>query len=58
MVSMFNQEGTAPWHLWTPALAQTTLMGRVLKGELLAWADVLPGVAGVRPHHRAGAWPT
>jgi sodium transport system permease protein len=45
LVSFFNQEGTAPWHLWMPALAQTTLMGRVLKGELLAWADVLPSVA-------------
>jgi len=45
MLSMFNQEGTAPWHLWMPALAQTTLMARVLKGELLAWGDVLPGVA-------------
>ena len=40
LVTVFNQEGTAPWHLWVPALAQTTLMGRVLKGEGLAWADV------------------
>ena len=40
LVTVFNQEGTAPWHLWVPALAQTTLMGRVLKGEVLAWADV------------------
>ena len=44
LVSLFNQEGTKPWHLWLPALAQTTLMGRVLKGETLAWADVLPSV--------------
>jgi sodium transport system permease protein len=41
LVTVFNQEGTAPWHLWLPALAQTTLMGRVLKGEVLPWADVL-----------------
>jgi len=40
LVTVFNQEGTAPWHLWVPALAQTTLMGRVLKGEQMAWVDV------------------
>jgi len=45
MMTWFNQEGTSPWHLWVPALAQTTLMGRVLKGEVLAAADVLPSVA-------------
>ncbi len=45
LVSLFNQEGTAPWHLWVPALAQTTLMGRVLKGEVLPFGDVLPSVA-------------
>jgi sodium transport system permease protein len=41
LVTVFNQEGSAPWHLWVPALAQTTLMGRVLKGEALPAADVL-----------------
>jgi sodium transport system permease protein len=45
LVTLFNQEGTAPWHLWVPALAQTTLMGRVLKGEALATGDVLPSLA-------------
>lgn len=45
MVTWFNQEGTSAWHLWIPALAQTTLMGRVLKGETLAVMDVLPSVA-------------
>jgi len=40
LVTIFNQEGHAPWHLWVPALAQTTLMGRVLRGEALPWADV------------------
>jgi sodium transport system permease protein len=45
MMTWFNQEGTSPWHLWVPALAQTTLMGRVLKGEALAAADVLPSLA-------------
>jgi sodium transport system permease protein len=33
LVTTFNQEGEAPWHLWVPALAQFTLMTRVLKGE-------------------------
>jgi sodium transport system permease protein len=45
LFSLFNQEGTAPWHLWTPALAQTTLKARVHKGEPLLMADVLPSVA-------------
>ncbi|HZF80568.1 MAG TPA: ABC transporter permease subunit [Rubrivivax sp.] len=40
LVTLFGQEGTSPWHLWVPALAQTTLMNRVLKGETLAGADV------------------
>jgi sodium transport system permease protein len=40
LVTIFNQEGQAPWHLWVPALAQTTLMGRVLRGEVLPWVDV------------------
>jgi sodium transport system permease protein len=44
-VAIFNQDGTAPWHLWVPALAQTTLMGRVLKAEPLTWLAVLPSVA-------------
>jgi sodium transport system permease protein len=33
LVTTFNQSGEAPWHLWMPALAQYTLMMRVLKGE-------------------------
>jgi sodium transport system permease protein len=41
LVSVFNQRGEAPWHLWVPALAQITLMGRVLKGEALGVADVM-----------------
>jgi sodium transport system permease protein len=41
MVTLFNQGGEAPWHLWTPALGQVTLMNRVLKGEVLAPMDVL-----------------
>jgi sodium transport system permease protein len=33
MISIFNQTGDEPWHLWVPALAQNILMMRVLKGE-------------------------
>ena len=39
LVTVFNQEGTAPWHYLVPALSQVTLMGRVLKGEPMPWAD-------------------
>lgn len=46
LVTVFNQEGEAAWHLWVPALAQITLMGRVLKGDLIAWPDLL-GPVGV-----------
>jgi sodium transport system permease protein len=41
LMTMFNQEGEQPWHLWVPALAQTTLMNRVLKGEALSLPDGL-----------------
>lgn len=37
LVTVFNQGGEAPWHLWVPALAQHTLMTRVLKGEAVPW---------------------
>jgi sodium transport system permease protein len=40
LVTVLNQEGAAPWHLWVPALAQTTLMQRALKGEVPLPADV------------------
>jgi sodium transport system permease protein len=42
LVSVFNQEGEAPWHLWVPALAQSTLMTRVLKGQDLGLSDLWP----------------
>lgn len=49
LVTVFNQEGVSPWHYWVPALSQTTLMGQVLKGEVLAapqvWASVVSSVA-------------
>ncbi len=40
VVSVFNQGGDAPWYPWVPALAQITLMGRVLKGDALGWPDL------------------
>jgi sodium transport system permease protein len=40
LVSVFNQEGEAPWHRFVPALAQVALMGRVLKGESLSFGQV------------------
>ena len=41
LVSVFNLGGEAAWHLWVPALAQNTLMTRVLKGEDFSAAQVL-----------------
>ncbi|MEP6503067.1 MAG: ABC transporter permease [Betaproteobacteria bacterium] len=44
LVSMFNQEGESAWNLWVPALAQTTLMNRVLKNAPINPLDVLPSL--------------
>jgi sodium transport system permease protein len=41
LMALFNREGERAWHLWVPALAQITLMDRVLKGLPLAAADLL-----------------
>lgn len=41
LFSLLNQEGEAPWHLWVPALAQNTLMVRVLKGEDFTMPQVI-----------------
>ena len=41
LVNVFNLGGEAPWHLWVPALAQNTLMTRVLKGEGFDASQVL-----------------
>ncbi|MFO1271517.1 MAG: ABC transporter permease subunit [Rubrivivax sp.] len=45
LVLVFNQEGEAAWHWWTPALAQVSLMGRVLRGEAVGLAQALPPLA-------------
>ena len=43
LLNLFGQQGEAPWHLAVPALAQITLMSRVLKGETMAaWELALP----------------
>ncbi|HSI57959.1 MAG TPA: ABC transporter permease [Ideonella sp.] len=48
MVTLFNQDGEKPWHLWVPALAQSTLMSRVLKGDTIGAMDLLvPALACV-----------
>jgi sodium transport system permease protein len=41
LISFFNLGSEAPWHLWVPALAQSTLMTHVLKGESLGAAEVV-----------------
>jgi sodium transport system permease protein len=46
MIALFSQEGERPWHLWVPALAQSTLMARVLKGEPITWLDLLVPALG------------
>lgn len=45
LVSLFNQEGELGWHWWVPGLAQSALMGRVLKGEPLLWTQWGPAAA-------------
>ena len=44
MLSLFNQEGEATWNLWTPSVAQTTLMTRVLKNAPISASDVAPSL--------------
>ena len=48
LVNVFDLGGEAPWHLWAPALAQNTLMTRVLKGEALGLGQVADPAGGVR----------
>ncbi|MBP6224564.1 MAG: ABC transporter permease [Rhizobacter sp.] len=45
LVTVFDQRGESPWHLWVPALAQSTLMTRVLKGEPLGPAELFVPLA-------------
>lgn len=45
LASLFNDSGERPWHIWVPALAQITLMGRVLRGEAFVALDLLVPLA-------------
>ncbi len=45
LVAVFNPDGEAWWHAWMPALAQHTLMTRVLKGEGLSAEQFLVAIA-------------
>jgi sodium transport system permease protein len=56
LVSVFDQSGEAPWHLWVPALGQVTLMNRVLKGDVLAPLDVAIPLAVCTAIAAAGVW--
>ncbi len=40
LVALFNPSGERDWFVWVPALAQYTLMNRVLRGEAPGLADV------------------
>lgn len=41
LVQVFGRGGEEPWYLWVPALAQLTLMTRVLRGEVPGALDAL-----------------
>jgi sodium transport system permease protein len=41
LINIFNLGSESPWHLWVPALAQNTLMTRVLKGEGFGLAEIM-----------------
>ena len=56
LVNVFNLGGEAPWHLWVPALAQNTLMTRVLKGEALDSAQIAIPVFVCAVLAAAGVW--
>ena len=44
LVGLFTQDGEAPWNLWVPSVAQTTLMDRVLKNAPIGLLDVAPSL--------------
>jgi sodium transport system permease protein len=56
LVNVFDLGGEAPWHLWAPALAQNTLMTRVLKGEALGLEQVLIPLAVCVVLTSVGVW--
>ena len=56
LVTLFNPGADAPWHLWAPALAQNTLMTRVLKGEDFGVSQVLIPLGVCILLSAAGLW--
>ena len=56
LVTLFNLGGEAAWHLWVPALAQNTLMTRVLKGEGFSASQVLVPLLMCVALTAAGLW--
>jgi sodium transport system permease protein len=45
LVSLLSQQGERAWYLWVPALAQVTLMNRVLRGETASWQELALALA-------------
>jgi sodium transport system permease protein len=45
LVGLLNPGGEERWHFWVPALAQNTLMTRVLKGDALGAEPLLVSLA-------------
>jgi sodium transport system permease protein len=41
MVQFLSQQAEARWHLWVPALGQSALMSRVLRGDSVNWVELL-----------------
>jgi sodium transport system permease protein len=56
LVNLLNLGSESPWSLWIPALAQTTLMTRVLKGEDLDLAQVAIPLAVCAALTAAAVW--
>jgi len=56
LFTVFNEGGEAGWHLMVPALAQNTLMTRVLKGEGFGMEQVLVPIAVCAVLTAVGIW--
>ncbi len=56
LVNVFNLGGESPWYIWVPALAQNTLMTRVLKGEDLGAAQIAIPLLICAALTAAGVW--
>lgn len=56
LFAVFNEGGEAGWHLMVPALAQNTLMTRVLKGEGLGVEQVIVPIVVCAVLTALGVW--